>query len=45
MEHVVGRWRLVSDLVGERKDVFHLVGEFGPHGILVGGGDVGEPEG
>ena len=41
VEHVDGRWRLV----GERMDVSHLVGEFVPQGVLVGSGDVGEPEG
>ena len=30
MEHVDGRRRLVGDLVGERMDVSHLVGEFAP---------------
>ena len=45
MEHVDGRQRLVGDLVDERKDVSHLVSESAPQGILVGGGDVGEPKG
>ena len=30
VEHVNGQWRLVGDLVGERMDVSHLVGEFAP---------------
>ena len=30
VEHVDGRRRLVGDLVGERMDVSHLVGEFAP---------------
>ena len=45
MEHVDGRWRLVSDLVGERMDVSHLVSEFAPWGFLEGGGGIGKPEG
>jgi len=45
VEHVDGRWRLVSDLVGERMDVSHLVSEFAPWGFLEGGGGIGKPEG
>ena len=30
VEHVDGQRRLVGDLVGERIDVSHLVGEFAP---------------
>ena len=30
VEHVDGRQRLVGDLVDERMDVSHLVGEFAP---------------
>ena len=36
---------LVGDLVGERMDISHLVGEFSPQGVLVSSGDVGEPKG
>ena len=45
VEHVDGRWRLVSDLVGGRMDISSLVGESAPYGILVSVGDIGEPEG
>ena len=43
--HVDSRRELVGDLVGERMDVPHLVGEFTPQGVLVVSGGVGEPEG
>ena len=45
VQHVNGRQRLVGDLVGRRLDISNLVGKLAPYGILVGGGDVGEPEG
>ena len=45
MQHVDRRWKLVGDLVGERMDIPHLVSESGPQGVLVHGGDVGEPKG
>ena len=45
MQHVDHRWELIGDLVGERMDIPHLVGEFAPQGVLVCSGGVGEPEG
>ena len=45
VEHVDGQWRLVGDLVGERMDVSHLVGEIASQGVLVGSGGVGELKG
>ena len=43
MEHVVGGiWRY---LVSDRMNVFNLVGESVPQGMLVSGGGVGEPKG
>ena len=44
VQHVDSRWELVGDLVGERMDNLHLVGEFAPQGILVCSGGVGEPK-
>ena len=45
VQHVDHRRELIGDLVGERMDIPHLVGKFGPHGVLVHGGGVGVPEG
>ena len=45
VQHVDRRRKLIGDLVGERMDIPHLVGEFAPHGVLVCSGDIGEPEG
>ena len=44
VQHVDHRRELVGDLVGERMDILHLVGEFAPQGILVCSGGVGEPK-
>ena len=44
VQHVDRRWKVVGDLVGERMDNLHLVGEFAPQGILVYSGGVGEPK-
>ena len=45
VQHVDHRRELIGDLVGERMDIPHLVGEFAPQGVLVCSGGVGEPEG
>ena len=45
VHHVDHRRELVGDLVGEKMDILHLVGEFAPQGVLVCSGGVGEPEG
>ena len=45
VQHVDRRRELISDLVGERMDIPHLVGEFAPQGVLVCSGDVGKPKG
>jgi len=45
VQHVDHRRELVSNLVGERMEIPHLVGEFASQGVLVYSGSVGEPEG
>ena len=45
VQHVDRRRELVGDLVCERMDIPHLVGESGPQGVLVHGGGVGKPKG